>query len=136
MKKLILLALTLLAAATLSACQSAGPVADCFDEAEVKAAAAEVVATINDYDFDRLYDMFRADIREDITADYLEEQLLPYLAAAGAFSRIKGSATAGQQLEDGTDFAVCLVRAKYENQSLSFTVSFDQELQLIGLYVK
>ena len=135
MKKVILLLLLLVACLSFTGCGQ-NKLADCFDESVVNAKAEEVSMVLANRDYDAIYAMFREDIRADLTPEYLEEQLDDIFEASGSFVKFRGTACAGQITSEGEDYAIAMVLTKFENGKLTFTISFDQNMELIGLYVK
>ena len=135
MKKIIALLLLLVAVLSLSGCGK-NALADCFDESEVNTKAEEICMLLANRDYDTIYTMFREDIRSDLTPEYLEEQLDDIFEASGDFVKFRGTACAGQTTEEGEDYAIAMIIAKFENGKITFTISFDQNMELIGLYVK
>ncbi len=136
MKKLWILLLCLALSALLCGCGSL-QLAECFDEATVNAEAENVAMLVVSRDYQAICDRFRADIRGSLTPEYLAEQLDGMMDASGDLVRLRGSACVGQKNADGTeDFAMAIVLGKFENGKRTFTISFDKDMELVGLYVK
>lgn len=136
MKKLCLSLLTLLLALSLAACASA-ELAEGFDETEVKTRAKELVATINTQDYDAVVAEIREDLQGQLSAQSLEDAWAPLLEKSGAFETFSSVAAYGQaDKATGENYAVCVLVCKYENASRTFTLSMDEDMELVGLYMK
>jgi len=135
MRKLILSAL-ILTLVLLCAC-AAGKLADTFDEDEVKDAAKAAAATINTRDYDAVIALLREDLQDQVTAEQLRGAWDESLVSAGVFVKYKAVTVAGTQ--DKTtkeDYAMAVLVCKYENGSQTFTLTFDSNYALVGLYMK
>lgn len=135
MKKLILCVLMALLLASLCGCGQ-NKLADCFEEASVNAKAKIVAGMVIDRDFEGVCALFREDIAADLTPEYLEELLSPMLDENGEFQKFQAAACAGQKTPEGEDMAISMVVARFEDGKRNFTISFDEEMTLIGLYMK
>lgn len=135
MRKLTLLPLCLLLA-LLCAC-SAGKLADAFDEETVKDAAKETVQTINTRNYDAVISLLREDLQDQVTADQLRDAWDKSLSADGAFVEYTSVSVAGTRDKNtDEDYAVAVLACNYENGSQTFTLSFDTDYALVGLYMK
>lgn len=136
MKKFILILLLLLAALGCSAC-SQNALADCFDEAEVQAKAEEVAMLVINRNYETICSMFREDLAAELTAEYLASQLDDMLDENGEFEKFRATAAAGQKSADGEEnYAIAMVLTKFEDGKRTFTITFDENMDLIGLYMK
>ena len=108
---------------------------DSFDEDTVTTAAKQVIDYMNSGDFDRVNAMLREDCKELLTNEVLSDAVDKTYSKAGSFVEYKDSNIIGKKDKD-TDYAIALVQAKYENQSVMFTISFDTNMEVIGIYMK
>lgn len=130
---LLLLATVMMFAA---GCGSAS-LAETFDEDTVIAAAKEVTGYVSEDDYESVWGMMREDLQEQLSADTLKESMDTYFAQRGAFKEYKNIAVVGQKIKDTEeDCAVAVVIAEYENQKVTYTVSFDTDMKVIGFYMK
>lgn len=135
MKRKGWLALGLAAVLLLAGCASG--LADCFAQEDVTNRAKEVVETINTLDYQAVVDELREDLRDQITPQRLEESWGTQLTAAGAFQEYKSVTLVGQKDKTtGEDYATAVLVCRYENASLTYTLTFDRDLALVGLYMK
>ena len=108
-----------------------------FDAEEVGSAAEEIVGLATAGDYDSIIASMRADLQTAITADQLKEGWAATYEKAGAFKSITKTVLSGT--EDATTkeaYAVAQVQVKHENANLLYTLSFDKDLALVGLYLK
>lgn len=140
MKKQIkaIVTVTLILALSLSLIGCAGkPLPEGFDAEEVGTAAEEIVGLATAGDFDSIIAMLREDIRGSVTVDQLKEGWAPAYEKAGAFVSItKTALTGATDKTTGEEYAVAQVLVKHEGASLVYTLSFDKDMALIGLYLK
>jgi hypothetical protein len=140
MKKQIslIVAVTLILALSLSLFGCAGtPLPEGFDKDEVGTAAEEIVGLATAGDFDAIIASLREDVAASITADQLKEGWAPAYQKAGAFVSITKTALSGvTDKATGEEYAVAQVLVKHEGGSLVYTLSFDQDMMLVGLYLK
>ncbi|MEA4869297.1 MAG: DUF3887 domain-containing protein [Christensenella sp.] len=108
-----------------------------FDADEVGTSAEEVVGLATMGDYDSVVSLLRSDLQGTITADQLKEGWAPIYEKAGAFDSITKTTFSGtKDSTTGEEYAVAQVLVKHENASLLYTLSFDQDLALVGLYLK
>lgn len=140
MKKWIksIVTVTLILALSMSLIGCAGtPLPEGFDAEEVGTAAEEIVGLATAGDFDSIIAMLRADVQSSVTVDQLKEGWAPIYEKAGAFVSITKTALSGAtDKTTGDDYAVAQVLVKHENANLVYTLSFDTDMALIGLYLK
>ncbi|MEA5026922.1 MAG: DUF3887 domain-containing protein [Erysipelotrichaceae bacterium] len=136
MKKLIKKSLLLFLAVILFGC-SGSSLPKGFDEDEVISKAKDVVAVINTQDYTAVVSLLRSDLQGQVTAEQLQEAWGSYLDAAGDFKEFKTIVTKSQT-DSATkeEYAVVVLETVYQNSTRVFTLSFNQELELVGLYMK
>ena len=140
MNKMIKTALSVVMVLALSmgmiAC-AGGKLPEGFDKDEVGSAAEEIVGLATTGDYDSIINALRDDLKSSITADQLKEGWAPLLEKAGAFDSItKTVFSSTKDKTTGEEYAVVQLMAKHENANLIYTLSFDKDLALVGLYLK
>jgi len=130
----VLMALVL--AVALAACGA--KLAAGFDEAAVKQAARTAVQRLNAGQYDQITnEMVRADLRQALSPAVLANGAAQVLSGAGAFSSFSNEVVAGtRDQKTGEDFAVAVMVAKYANKSVTYTLSFDRNMNLVGFFLK
>lgn len=108
-----------------------------FTEEDVGTAAEEIVGLATMGDYDSIILSLRDDLKSGVTADQLREGWASIYEKAGAFDSITKTVFSGTKDETtGEEYAVVQVMAKHENANLTYTLSFDKDLMLVGLYLK
>jgi hypothetical protein len=135
-KSIVVLMLILALSLSFFGC-SAGKLPEGFDKEEVGTAAEEIVGLSTAGDYDSVIAALREDLKGSITADQLKEGWAPIYQKAGAFVSITKTVLSGvADKTTGEEYAVAQVLVKHENGNLIYTLSFDQNLMLVGLYLK
>ena len=114
-----------------------GKLPEGFDKDELGSSAEEIVGLATAGDYDSILGALRDDLKSGVTADQLKEGWAPIYEKAGAFDSI--TKTVFSSTKDKTtseEYAVVQVMAKHENANLVYTLSFDKNLALVGLYLK
>ena len=136
MKKTAVLLLALAMLFSLAAC-GASKLSDEYVEADVIARAEALVGVINTKDYPAVVAELRDDLEASITAEQLESAWGASLDKAGAFVSFSKEAAASQKNEStGENYAVVVLVCKYENSTLTYTVSMDKDLEIVGMYMK
>ena len=137
MKKIIsVLFISLFATLLLGGCSS-GKLSDAFDKETVEKSAKQVIEYMNNAEYDKVTTMFQEDLQEQLSAEVLKDAVDKTYSDAGEFKEYKNTAVLGQKVKTTKeDSAVAVVVAKYENQNVTFTISFNTDMELIGLYMK
>lgn len=138
-KKMIgIMACMLLLAGLLSGCAGSQRLSDKFDEAEVKAAAEEVIETLNTGEVETLVEeKWSAMMKSALDAEGVKDQILPIIEELGEFEEFdKEAVTGGKDADTEQEFAVAVIKAKYEKRKAQFTISFDEDMKVVGFYIK
>ena len=110
------------------------PLPEGMDKDTAQAKAEEVLALLNEENYDEVADQFRQDVREEygITADTIE-QAMENVADAGAYVKLTDSTVVGGENEnfDG-EYAVAVLYCKHEKKKVVYQFSIDPSYQLIG----
>ena len=120
----------------LTGCQ--GKLSDKFDEEEVKNAAKDIVTQVNEGNVESVYnDIFSPVMTNAIALDTLQENLSYTLEKVGDFESFEKIEVAGTKDKDtGTEYATVMVLAKYEEGNAMFTISFDEDMECAGFFIK
>ena len=135
MKRLIIFLSLLLIAALFAGC-SQKP-SDKFDEDAVVSAAQEVVALMNEGKYEEITAKTREDLREALSAEVLASAAEQVLSGAGDFSSFGKYSIAGQNDKStGEEYAVIVLQAEYANKTHVYTLTFDEDMNIVGFYIK
>ena len=114
-----------------------GKLPEGFDKDEIGTSAEEIVGLATEGDYDSIILALRDDLKTSITADQLKEGWAATYEKAGAFKSISKTVfSSAKDKTTGEEYAVVQVMAKHENANLVYTLSFDKDLALVGLYLK
>ncbi len=143
MKKKVSVILTvvlgvLLLAFALTGCSASTQLSSKFNEGTVKSTAESVVNLVNSGDYQKVSDTMVSDtLKADLSADVLNNAVSPVLAKAGEFDSISSDTVTGAvDSKTKKEFAVSVVIAKYKNQAVQYTISFDTDMKIEGFYIK
>ncbi len=124
--------LAVLSLGILSGCAAKLP--EGYDENELKVAAEKVIDLLNERDGDGLTAMMTEDMKVGLTTD-LQAQIFALLDESGTMQEIMDMKV-GSSEENGITFALVVAKVKYENREITYTIGFDQDMKLAGLYLK
>lgn len=108
---------------------------DTFDEQTVTDTAKQVVSYMNDKDYDSVTAMVEESLQPDLSAEVLEDAVEQVCPNTGTFTDYKSISVTGQSSKDN-DYAVVIVIAEYENQNVTYTLTFNTDMELTGFYLK
>lgn len=134
-KTIILTALLLTLSTVFWGCGA--KLSDSFEESAVKEKAQEVISLLDESDYDSIVSMFSETLKEGLSADKLKESVNSYIADRGEFKEINNLAVVGQtDKETKEEMAVAVAVVVYENQSITYTISFNTDMEVIGFFLK
>ena len=133
MKKMVVLLGVLVL--VLTGCGST-KLSDAFDEETVKESAKEVIDDLVNDECDKVVEKMSAAMQEAVTAEDLAANMEAMNALTGAFKEYKSSAVVGQQDAQGTDMAVAVIVAAFEKRNVTYTISYNTDMEIIGLWMK
>ena len=135
-RKCISMAMVMAAAVFLLAgCSSTKLSAD-FDEEKVKTAAQEAIGHMVAGEYEECVGLMSEEMQAAVSAEILESNMETVAGQKGAFQEYKSSSVVGQKDKDGTDYAVAVIVAAFEKGNVTFTISYDKDMQVIGLWMK
>ena len=108
-----------------------------YGEEAVAAAAQEIVALANAGDYESICGLIRTDLKASITPEALKDAWGPTMEAAGDFVETgKLSFYGTDDPATGESYATVILSARYAHKQLTYTLSFDHALNVVGLYLK
>ena len=108
---------------------------DGMDEDKVSSAGLAVMSQLTKGEYEEVYDALREDVREQTSADAIEEMMDTATEGRGSFKKVKDSMVTGVTDAD-EPHAIAVIGAKYDKKSVVFRIAFDTEMNLIGLDVR
>lgn len=106
-----------------------------FDEATVQEKAEEVVQLLDADDYDGLRAMAVSELAEVINEEEMEQARANLAEDWGDFVSC-GTVYLIETTQRGQHSAVAQMSVSYENTSVTYTISFNEEMQLNGLWMK
>lgn len=117
-------------------CTPVPPLPEGFDEDTLMQAAKDTIALLNAQDIDGLRAVSSDTLNTGLTDETLSA-VYTALSAGGAFVEYGEAATFGaDDKTTGVQYAVVVMQAKYESKTFTYTLSFDTDMKLVGLYYK
>ncbi|CUN95113.1 DUF3887 domain-containing protein [Clostridium disporicum] len=110
---------------------SAGKLSDAYNEDEVKAAAEEVINELNDKNYDGILEDSSDELKISLPDNKLQETWEGFSKDIGEFNSILN-----MTLAEKNGYAVAITNVKYDNKKVTFTLSFNKEMKLAGIYMK
>ena len=105
-----------------------------FDEDEVKTAAEDVIILLDKGDGEGLTALMTDEMKAAITDD-VQAQIFAMVDAVGSFQEISEMKTGGTTTNEIT-YAVVVAKVRHEKGEVTYTISFDTEMKLAGLFLK
>ncbi len=134
-EKLSLILSLMLLITLLSSCSSS-KLAEDFDEDNVKKAAEEVILYLNNKDTEGLHDKSTLAVKTALTEEVMET-VYEGIGEGGAFIEILEISIGGKKDPSSEEeFAVAVVKAKYELKNFIYTITFTKQMKLAGLFYK
>ena len=137
MKKLFSILLTLTLVVGLFTGCSAPSLSDKFDKEQVKSAAEGAIDLLNKGEYEKFCEgLTNEDMKKALTVDVIKGAIAQVMPNAGAFVEYSSESIVGQKDKDGNECAVAVIVAKYENQKVTYTISYNEKMELIGFFLK
>lgn len=108
---------------------------DVFSKEEVESTLKEVIELLDQGDYAALEAMSDPRMAPAFQGDRMNEAKAMVCADFGERTGF-GTIYASEVIQQNRRMAVCQVNVSYENTSITYTVTFDEDMKLIGLYMK
>lgn len=128
MKKITLMIVTVMMILGLAAC--GGNKVDDTTTANYRSIAEEVVSLLNASNYSELHTMFDKQMKEGLSVQQMEE-LTPLIKESGTFEKVDKFS-----IEEKDGHYITVLVAKYSEQKRVYTISFNAEEEIIGLFIK
>ena len=122
----LIASLAMLLLLVLSGCKG-NKLPDGMDEDKVSSAGLAVMSQLTKGEYEEVYDALREDVREQTSADAIEEMMDTATEGRGSFKKVTDA---------DEPHAIAVIGAKYDKKSVVFRIAFDPEMNLIGLDVR
>lgn len=130
MKKLRLLLIMALSCVTLVGCSSS-KLSDAFDEQKLKTTTEEVIQMLCNGEYDKIEAMSDQVMLDAGVTDKLSEVWEPIAKDLGKFESYEKEAVIGKDND-----ATVVIVTKFENGKAQFTVSYNEDMKIIGFFIK
>lgn len=90
----------------------------------------EVVSLLNDLNYEEVHAMFDDHMATELPGDQMED-LTPVIEGSGDFETIEKSS-----VEEKDGLYVVVIAAAYSNEDRMFTITFNNDDDIAGLYIK
>ncbi|MEG1557890.1 MAG: DUF3887 domain-containing protein [Oscillospiraceae bacterium] len=108
-----------------------------FDKDALAAKSEEVLEVINTRNYEDILKQMKSELVVGMTASDFEKAWEPALTDSGSFIEIAKTHISGQETEeDSAVYAIVALTCEYENDVRVFTMVFDTNMELVGLYMK
>lgn len=132
----ILFVLSALFALSLCGCTPKGsPLPEGMEVAAVLEAGREIVALLNEGDYQTVYDRLREDGKEGIGPEDIQSYMQSVLDKAGDCRRETGAMATGQTLDSGEEYGTAVLSCRHRKKTAVYRVAFDREMNLMGLEI-
>lgn len=128
MKRILLLMVAMLMIVGLAAC--GGSKVDDATTEKYRAKAEQVVSLLSAGDYAELHTMFGAQMKEGLPVEQMDE-LTPLIEEAGTFEKVDKFS-----IEEKDGFYVTVLVAKYSEKKRVYTISFNEDEEVVGLFIK
>ena len=107
-----------------------------FDADTVKSAAENVITLLNSKKSEGFKEICTVQMRDALTDDVMK-QIYEVIGEGATYKEVSNISIAGSTNQSsGEEFAVVVVKAKYELRTFTYTISFTKQMKLAGLYYK
>ncbi len=107
---------------------------DGYDELTLKTSAESVIDLLNQRDSEGLTAILTEEMKVGLTPEVIG-QIFALLDESGSMQEI-ADMKVGSSEENGITFAFVVARVKYEKAEITYTIGFDKDMKLAGLYLK
>lgn len=130
MKKIKLLLMMLVGCVMLVGCSSS-KLSESFDEQELKTTTEEVIQMLLNGEYDKIEAMSSKVLLDAKVTDQLSEVWEPLAKDLGKFESYEKEAVVGKDND-----ATVIIITKFENGKVQFTISYNEDMELIGFFIK
>lgn len=131
MKKILFSLITVL---FLASCSS---VPEGFDKSTLETKSQEVIDLMEDYQVEDVISLLRVDLQALITASDLKTNLeTKYYAVGTAGGKTTFTISDTKDAQTDEVYATVIAQVDHENGRSTYTISFNQDYELVGLYIK
>ena len=106
-----------------------------FQEETVASEAEEIVELLNEKDYETLQEKSTDQMKTVMNEEYMEGAKAQVGGDWGEFQRFTSSISV-EAVQQVKHFAITELTALYENRSVTYQISFDENMELAGIYMR
>lgn len=106
-----------------------------FSESVVETEIQHVIELLDQEDYSTLQEISTDTIKESLTKEVWGDARVQFSEDWGNLEKL-GTIYLSEAEQDGKPMACGQVKATYENVKVTYTIVFDQEMKLAGLYIQ
>lgn len=108
-----------------------------FEESQVEEKAEMIAELSCTGKISEAYSMLSEMLKAQVTEDQIRAGIEGTIEPLGEFEKISGTNISGQKDKNtGTEYALAIVMAQFEDGKAQFTISFDTKMNCVGFYIK
>ncbi|MEG1480833.1 DUF3887 domain-containing protein [Clostridium sp.] len=130
MKKVLTIVIVLFCGIVITGC-GASKLSDNYSEDKLKIAAEETINNLNNENYDEIVNSGTEELKSGLSQDKIKEAWIPLKEKLGNYKEVSKISF---QEKDG--IAVVVAIAEYENGKAQFTLSYNKDMKLAGIYMK
>lgn len=137
MRKIVSLLTMFILMGMLAGCGKSTELADVFDEKEVISKAENAVTVVNEDGFEEFHELWDDSLKSKILEKDYNEQVFAVVEKKGEFEGIGKTVVVGQTDENtGKNYAIAVLVGEYSEGKIQYTISFDEDMNMIGFFIK
>ncbi len=136
MKKIAVFSIILVLTLALFASCGSIQLAESFDETAVADKAQQTVQLLTDGEYAQVVELLRDDLKVLLPEDEMKTTFDEVFAKLGEFESFDSYAVLGQQDKEKNNFAIIVYSVNYEKAQAKYTITFDEDMNIVGLYIK
>lgn len=137
MRKIVSLLTMFIIMGMLAGCGKSTELADVFDEKEVISKAENAVTVVNEDGFEEFHELWDDSLKSKILEKDYNEQVFAVVEKKGEFEGIGKTVVVGQTDEKtGKNYAIAVLVGEYSEGKIQYTISFDEDMNMIGFFIK
>lgn len=126
----------LLMAALLTGCAST-QLSEAFVKEEVTAQSKAAVEELLAGEYEKVCDRMTEEMKALVTPETLQENMNIMNPATGSFKEYKSVSVIGQtDSKTKQEMAVVVIVASFEKKKVTYTITFDTDMKIMGFYMK
>lgn len=98
---------------------------------QYKSKAKEVILLLNEQKYEEIYHLFDKTMKEQLPVEIMKKQITSVIEESGSFENFNKS-----KIDEKDGYYVAVIVASYSEKNRVYTISFNQQGEISGLFVK